>query len=136
MAFRADLNTFPDFGAMTAVVSVAEVGIAWTRALLWRKRVMARLAVNKRRVIARDISDLVTSRRDSREKRVWGETREKETGERRQKKTCSGEIQSPLYLREIMRTPPEFRSEEGSDPYVKIQEPSPRRQANHKCMAK
>lgn len=86
MAFRADLNTFPDFGAMTAVVSVAEVGIAWTRALLWRKRVMARLAVNKRRVIARDISDLVTSRRDSREKRVWGETREKETGERRQKK--------------------------------------------------
>lgn len=102
MAFRADLNTFPDFGAMTAVVSVAEVGIAWTRALLWRKRVMARLAVNKRRVIARDISDLVASRRDSREKRVWGETREKETGERRQKKHVQGKS-SLLYICEKSR---------------------------------
>jgi len=34
IAFKADLKILPDFEAMTAVVSAAEVGIAWTRTLL------------------------------------------------------------------------------------------------------
>ena len=42
MSFRVDLKA-------------AEVGIAWTRAPLRRMKTRVRLAVSKRRVIARDI---------------------------------------------------------------------------------
>lgn len=64
------MNILPDFEAMMAVVSVAEVGMAWTRKLLSRKR-MVRLA-SRTRVIARDISDLVTLRRVKGKKECGG----------------------------------------------------------------
>jgi len=61
-------------------LKAAEVGIAWTRAPLWRMRARVRPAVSKRRVMARDI--LIRSRclrrvastlkEGQRKKRVWG----------------------------------------------------------------
>jgi len=121
IAFKADLKILPDFfEAMTAVVSEAEVGIAWTRTLLWRKRAMVRLAVSKRRVVPRDILNLVTPRRvaSKGEKERGGilKMREaKKPGDERSKKNI---FRDPLYLQEIH---PNFEAKK--DP--------PLRQENH-----